>query len=162
MKVKEQVSFMNITKQTENWLAIRAQNLLILYKLHHEWTFEFSNTVRLGDCNYITRTIRVSRKYFHLPLKDLEQTLLHELAHALTPNEQTSHGPRWREVAAKIGVKEPTAIAKNIKKAEGKWNLHCKNCNTITRKGRHRRTNVSNRYHPACGAELGILEWRER
>lgn len=69
------------------------------------WQFDFDHARRrLGSCNYQRRRITLSH---HLvALNDDEQirdTLLHEIAHALT--EGDGHGARWRATCLRIGAR---------------------------------------------------------
>jgi predicted SprT family Zn-dependent metalloprotease len=83
-----------------------ASNLINAY-LGPTWTFKWNNRHRcFGVCSHTSRTIQLSRRL--TPAEDdfaIEQTILHEIAHALTPG--AGHGAEWRRVARKIGVKNP-------------------------------------------------------
>jgi len=74
------------------------------------WKFEFDRaTSRLGSCNYLHKKITLSKHMtqaaeYHL----VEQTLLHEIAHASLPyhdsnGKKTGHGKLWKEKAASLG-----------------------------------------------------------
>lgn len=68
------------------------------------WVFAFDRaTKRAGSCNYTTKTITVSKEYaLKVPDANLRNTLLHELAHAIT-GPRTGHGPVWKSTAVRIG-----------------------------------------------------------
>jgi SprT protein len=81
-----------------------AARLLAHHDLQPTWSFRFDRaTTRFGQCNHRTHSISVSR---YLAEKasphDVTQVLLHEIAHALA-GPRSGHGPRWREVAERIG-----------------------------------------------------------
>lgn len=68
------------------------------------WTFGFDNAkTRAGQCDFARRRITVSR---HLAERftddDIDQVLLHEVAHALV-GARAGHGPGWRRTAAALG-----------------------------------------------------------
>jgi len=68
------------------------------------WTFAFDNAkTRAGQCDFARRRITVSR---HLAVRftpeDVEQVLLHEIAHALS-GPRAGHGPTWRRTAEGLG-----------------------------------------------------------
>ena len=65
-------------------------------------------TQRFGQCRYDQRVITLSRVL--TPMRDddaVRQTVLHEIAHALTPG--TGHGWEWKAQAYRLGVRRPTA-----------------------------------------------------
>ena len=67
------------------------------------WRFDFDNARRLGLCTYSTKTISISRHMAAAAsIEDVEQTLLHEVAHALV-GSGAGHGPLWKAKAASIG-----------------------------------------------------------
>lgn len=58
-----------------------------------------------GDVN-IPRTIALSRKWATvMPDSDLHEVMLHEIAHALTANAKTPHGPEFKAVVRQLGGK---------------------------------------------------------
>jgi predicted SprT family Zn-dependent metalloprotease len=68
------------------------------------WSFGFDNAkTRAGQCDFARRRITVSR---HLAARfsdaDVDQVLLHEVAHALV-GARAGHGPKWRRRAAALG-----------------------------------------------------------
>lgn len=76
------------------------------------WTFQFDNAKkRLGLCRHNTKCISMSRYFVSAATADeVEQTLLHEIAHARLPThnargKRIGHGPEWRRLARSIGYK---------------------------------------------------------
>lgn len=67
------------------------------------WTFDFDRaTKREGQCDYVKKRITYSGPILpHRSREEFRQTMLHEIAHAMTPGAQ--HGPRWRAMAHKLG-----------------------------------------------------------
>ena len=86
------------------WVENRAESLLATHGLLSEWRFEWDRaTTRFGQCDHRTKRITLSR---HLSDKasddDVEQIILHEIAHALAGSRE-GHGTKWRSIAARIG-----------------------------------------------------------
>ena len=82
----------------------RAEELLRLHLGGGSWSFGFDHAkTRAGQCDFAKRRITVSR---HLAARfsdeDVEQVLLHEVAHALS-GARAGHGPAWRRTARSIG-----------------------------------------------------------
>jgi len=67
------------------------------------WTFCFDRaTRRAGLTSYSKRTISLSRELTLLGSReDVLDTILHEIAHALTPG--ASHGPLWKKKFIELG-----------------------------------------------------------
>lgn len=68
------------------------------------WRFDFDNAEkRLGLCTYSRKLISISRKMAAAATRtEVEQTVLHEVAHALS-GHAAGHGPAWKAKAASIG-----------------------------------------------------------
>jgi hypothetical protein len=82
----------------------RAEHLLAVHLGPGGWTFAFDHArTRAGQCDFGRRRITVSR---HIVTRvsddDVDQVLLHEVAHALA-GPRAGHGPVWRRTAADIG-----------------------------------------------------------
>ena len=70
----------------------------------HNWSFKFDRAKwRFGCCNYTKKQISLSHYLTELnPEKLVKDTILHEIAHALTPGD--GHGPLWRQKCIEIGA----------------------------------------------------------
>lgn len=70
------------------------------------WTFNFDRaTSRLGQTNFTRQKITISKHFTAAATEEqFEQTLLHEIAHALLP-PFAKHGPVWKQTARSIGYK---------------------------------------------------------
>ena len=69
------------------------------------WRFRFDHARRrFGCCRYGSKVITLSRPLTLLNGEpEVRDTLLHEIAHALCPDE--GHGPRWQEKCREIGAR---------------------------------------------------------
>jgi len=75
------------------------------------WTVIFGRqTGNMGYCSYSTREICISRRVLLNGWEPALDTALHEIAHALTPHEKTSHGPQWSAMARKLGAKPQAKV----------------------------------------------------
>lgn len=118
-------------------VQLLAQTLMHEHGLH-DWTFRFDHARRrLGACHYDTRTITLSRHLASLNSEAVvRDTILHEIAHALTPGGQ--HGPAWRAQARAIGASPKSCVnASEVALPEPAFDLVCDRCGT--RLGRYRR-----------------------
>jgi hypothetical protein len=74
------------------------------------WVFGFHNSIKiLGLCKHKEQRISLSTQYVEAnDAEDIEQTMLHEIAHALLPGRRKNgtsygHGPEWDRLAKSIG-----------------------------------------------------------
>lgn len=72
------------------------------------WILEFKQ-IRpkwMGVCEWDCKTISINPRYLPgMSESDLRDTVLHEIAHALTPPDLKSHGKEWRANAVLVGAK---------------------------------------------------------
>jgi len=137
------------------WTELEARKLLREHGLADKgWTFKFDNArKRAGLCMYGSRTISMSRYLVAMWGEDqVMQTLLHEVAHALTPG--ASHGPVWQAKAREIGFTRGTRTHNN-EVVPGRYIAVCDTCNAevyrahrftaAMRQGRHIHTTCRTR-----------------
>lgn len=69
------------------------------------WRFEFDrSTRRFGACKPSQRVISLSWRLTLLnSAEEVHETLLHEIAHALTPGD--GHGAKWKAMCKKLGIR---------------------------------------------------------
>ena len=92
------------------------------------WTFGFDRAVqRFGVCKYNIRTITLSEKLVRA--NSFEQccdTVLHEIAHALTPGAK--HGPAWRAACRRIGANPKRCYSTSDVVVVAKYRAFCEHC----------------------------------
>ncbi|MDQ3459375.1 MAG: SprT-like domain-containing protein [Deinococcota bacterium] len=118
-----------------------------------DWTFRFDRARRrFGLCDYGNRTISLSKHLTELnDAAQVRDTLLHEIAHALSPG--AGHGPRWRELCSRLGAKPVRLFADEVARPVSKYLLICPRCRqTLPRERRTRRVLACK---PCCDAHNG-------
>lgn len=77
------------------------------------WRFTFDHAKRrFGCCNYTRQTISLSRTLTLLnPEPEVRDTILHEIAHALTP--RAGHGAAWRAMCVRVGARPTRCFTTN-------------------------------------------------
>lgn len=137
-------------------IEARARELLDLHGLTAlGWTFEMSSSQRrLGVCKYRPKRIEFSTHYEHIPWDEIEDTLLHEIAHALV-GPRHGHDQTWKQKCREIGAK-PTRLAdESIESAaEPNYEIVCTGCGQSFKRYRLRPA-LLNRYHCSeCGGKF--------
>jgi len=136
-----------------------ATHLMALHGLEG-WTFAFDRArKRLGSCQPSARRITLSSVLTRLNDDEVvRDTILHEIAHALTPGD--GHGTSWRAACRRIGARPERLVRSDeVVLPPAPHALVCDRCGTSY--PRYRRTRL--RY--ACGrcrAEAGVeapLRW---
>lgn len=109
------------------------------------WSFNFNKRKSsLGLCSHSKRVIELSTVWVDtLPMEDIRRTILHEIAHALSPRTE-GHGKIWKEMCCKVGIPDEARCYTNIEvtreldKRTSKWKMECPTCGKV--KYRHRRS----------------------
>lgn len=119
-----------------------ARQLMIEHGLG-EWEFRYDHARRrFGCCFYKRKLITLSRPLTLLnDDRQVRDTILHEIAHALTPGD--GHGRKWRQTCARIGA-QPTRCyddkaVRSPPRAAAKYLLGCGTCNWWVERRRLRR-----------------------
>lgn len=127
------------------------------HALPEGWSLGFDRAKqRLGQCNYARKRITLSSAYLAAPLRtaaEVENTLLHEMAHVLAPG--AGHGSEWRAAALAIGC-DAKRTAKVAPFAAPLWMLRCApGCVAVPR---YRRSKLDRRLRCAsCGGKLRFV-----
>jgi predicted SprT family Zn-dependent metalloprotease len=145
------------TRADAEWIEHEARYLIGYYLGHGNWTFAWDERgSSWGRCHYLTRTITLSRRLMvgvtPCTRGEVRQTLLHEIAHAMTPG--CKHNRTWKIKALSLGHPNPTANSNyTADPGDYKWALWCTKCNKVVGR-RYRRTDMTNRHHRNCGGGL--------
>lgn len=134
------------------------------------WTFAFNRRRRsLGLCRFDLKRIEISAPFTVLnPEAEVRNTLLHEIAHALTPpprrgrahgdNAWTAHGPAWRATCLRIGA-DPARLNLTAAAPPGRYHATCPRCSKSHR--RYRKPLANRTYFcRACGQDHGALTFK--
>lgn len=128
----------------------------------HDWRFAFDRARRrLGSCRPADRTITLSAPLAQLnDAAVIHDTLLHEIAHALTPGD--GHGARWRAACRRLGARpERCAAPGEVVVPPAPYALVCDRCQThYPRFRRSRGRYACGRCRREAGAEVR-LRWVE-
>ena len=142
--------------ERENEIAARFRLLMDEHGLY-DWKFEFSNDIHtMGWCWYKEKTLKFSKRYTHHGWEEIEDTILHEIAHALVGPKVKAHGVEWRRKARELGARPETCAESHVTPKDvpvKKFYLECPGCNK--RWWRHRlQRKVIGRKSLCCGLPL--------
>ncbi len=132
--------------------------LLTIHGLSSKWILVFDNAVRrFGQCRYSSCTISLSRNLVLLNSKErVEQTLLHEIAHALAGPEH-GHDQVWRDIALRIGDDGSRCYSlKDTLQPEAKHVYACANCGIKIERIK-RISRIEHKFHSSCGRLAGRI-----
>lgn len=134
--------------------------------LQQGWRFEWDNAKRrAGCCKHRTKRITLSRHYVALNVEknheDVVDTILHEIAHALTPGDH--HGDKWKAACNQVGAKPQRCYDVNVVvMPKGRFVATCGGCGEEFRVHRYKRLSNGGWWYCArCGPERGRLEYRD-
>ncbi|MDR1807488.1 MAG: SprT-like domain-containing protein [Propionibacteriaceae bacterium] len=106
------------------WTRRRADELIGAHL--ERWSFDFDHArTRVGCCHYGDRRITLSRHLvLYLTAPEVDQALLHEIAHALV-GAKAGHGPAWRKQAARLGYTGRRTIPVPDARRQARWAARC-------------------------------------
>lgn len=140
---------MNI--ESAKYLAIQLMDKHGL--LSSGWHFQLDSSMkRFGVCSYRRKLISMSRHLIELNDEaDVKDTILHEIAHALTRGAK--HGPVWKAKCVEIGCKPVRCYSvKNIVQPKMRYQAKCGACGVL-----HQRVKALSALAPrrSCGCQSG-------
>ena len=123
------------------------------------WTFVFDTNTkrRLGCCRYASKQISLTGWYVDKnEMGPIYDTLLHEVAHALTPG--AGHGPVWKGMCAQLGCK-PSACKQSHEfvTRPSRYVAACSVCSKT-----FYREKVDRHKTYSCTCQNHIAEWADR
>lgn len=98
-------------------LAIELMNIHMPDLINQGWYFDWHyKKVSAGTCSYFKKAIQLSKPITELTDEaEVRDTILHEIAHALTPNH--GHDWVWRKKALEIGCNGHRCFGNNVKQS---------------------------------------------
>lgn len=132
--------------------------LMQKHGLLNRWKFRWHNKKRsLGTCSYTKKIIYLAKWYTELnEQSEVQDTILHEIAHALCYEKYGSkgigHGKLWKNICREIGAipRSCTTSKLNRPKNHYKYSEHC--CGVTY--GRHRLQKNAKYFCPKCNRRL--------
>jgi predicted SprT family Zn-dependent metalloprotease len=124
-----------------------------------DWSFRFNRSkVNLGLCKYGPKAIELSSHFVERNSLDVvEDTLLHEIAHALV-GPGHGHDATWKETCLRVGAR-PERLSYEADMPEGCWQATCGCCGMLHHKHRKPKHLVG-WWCANCGPERGRLTWQ--
>lgn len=125
------------------------------------WRFKFNrHKTTVGYCEYTPREISISQHWAELlPMSTIENTILHEIAHALC-GPRTGHSALWVETARSIGSTGTRCADTSGYKLVAPWTAVCPNGHSATAHRSPQRVKAcgqcSRRFNPEY-----IFEWKK-
>lgn len=97
------------------------------------WIFAWDRAKRrYGLCCYRTQTISLSRPLALIAPEEVEDTLRHEIAHALA-GDQAGHGREWRIIARRVGARPERCGGTHSKDLPPGWAATCSHCGYVSK-----------------------------
>jgi predicted SprT family Zn-dependent metalloprotease len=119
------------------------------------WRFDFDNGKRrMGCCHYTDKKITISQHFLNSPRSEIEDTIRHEIAHALA-GYKAGHGYEWQRMAISCGAKPTRCYQANnvVNEAKHNYEIHCTGCGKVWKMFRLRK-NYTGKKSACCHAEL--------
>lgn len=113
------------------------------------WKFEFSNKKNfVGTCYHQRKLIEVSKYYLDSHPDEIEDTLRHEIAHALVGHGH-GHDHVWRRKCIEVGANPSRTTDRAVYSGDYNYAVGCDNegCDHQWESGRHRLKKAIYRYH---------------
>jgi len=147
---------------TSFWVETRAAELFALHQLDSAWIFSWDGAkTRFGQCDHRRRRITLSKHLSAMGTEyEVEQVLLHEIAHALV-GARAGHGPIWRHKAQSLGYQGGRTHTTDSSIDHAKWLGRCPKGHEVLRFRRPSRpmscAKCERRFNPQH-----LISWSER
>lgn len=148
-------------------IVARTEQLLEQHGLAAKgWNVKLSNimTKTYGCCDYSKREIRIAARVAALnPATETENTILHELAHALAP-VGAGHGPVWKRIAREVGAKPERCHQAKTVDTPKRYRGVCEACGQVVGSRTVPPKPYHKHYHKpsACdGSGKGWIRWED-
>ena len=119
---------------SSTWVEQRAHELFALHRLDSRWSFSFDHAkTRFGQCDHRRLRITLSRYLCNQGSDDdVEQVLLHEIAHALV-GARAGHGALWLAQARNLGYRGGRTHSADPASEHANWLGLCPNGHEVLR-----------------------------
>lgn len=123
------------------------------------YTLRWNNAKTVcGSCNVMRQQITLSRPITLLNEESqVRDTILHEIAHALTPGQD--HNWIWRAKARELGARPVRCSGRETQTPAARYHLHCPKCDRVA--ARFHRKPRKKYLHSHCRTPLITLDTRE-
>lgn len=125
------MSFSSVDRQKD--VKSLAKHLFEIHGLSSSWKFEFDHAKsRMGVCRHRSKVISLSKYCItnpKIPMKEIKNTLLHEIAHALVGHAH-HHNHVWKSKAVEIGCTGQTCHTRVLTKYKYSIKCSCGQINT--------------------------------
>jgi predicted SprT family Zn-dependent metalloprotease len=126
------------------------------------WKFELTQyKVTLGTCSHSEKLIAFSLYYLHQPMEEIEETIRHEIAHALV-DPKHGHDWVWKDMARRVGARPERCAPPEVKSsAKHNYEIECSSCGQRWKRYRLRR-NLANYRSSCCSAKFNFYKRTEK
>jgi predicted SprT family Zn-dependent metalloprotease len=123
------------------------------------WSFGIGDFGRrAGVCKHSVQRIEIQEYYaLHNPQEEVMDTLMHEIAHALTPGHK--HDAFWKAVAIQLGATPVSCNKKNVAVKPGDWKATCDECGKVYYKYKASAGLESRRFGCVVCKNIIMFEW---
>ena len=142
--------------------AVLANELMHKHGLVPAWTFRFDRAkVRFGYCLHSRQLITLSAAMVRVnPVEEVRDTILHEIAHALTPGHYHDHV--WKLKASEVGARPDRCYSGDTTVAvASKYIGTCRDCGKQWHLHRRLKDGFESYLHMPCKQKLngGDITW---
>lgn len=135
-----------------------------------DWEYRLSKTATIvGRCFYEDKVIEFSSHFINEPWPEIQDTILHEIAHALVGSEYTigrngkrryiHHGSKWRAKCREIGANPNRTAHPSVKgNAEFNYVMKCQVCSRRWYRIRMKRQNFRATH---CGVQIKVYRLKK-
>lgn len=129
------------------------------------WKFKFDNSKhRIGQCRYEEKEIGYSSYFLEkTSWEEIEDTIRHEIAHALSPPTRIrgrwqSHGYDWKLKAIEVGCKPTACSDEAVSSAKPNFYIECDNCKRRYPRYRLKKAALARSLSSCCHAKLNLYK----